>query len=80
MASTSLPWSITMEMIGNHAIAEGVGMIPVFGDIFLAWWKANSRNSWLLEKHLVERIMKREQERLGVPAGKGKGKAKFVTE
>lgn len=44
-----------MKMLLNHAVSELVGLVPMFGDIFIAWWKANSRNSWLLEGFLIER-------------------------
>lgn len=44
-------------MIRNLAISEAVGLIPFLGDIFIAWWRANSRNSWLLEAFLIERAI-----------------------
>lgn len=44
-------------------------MLPIAGDIFLGVWRANSRNSALLEAHLA----KRGQERLAGNAGAGEG-------
>lgn len=45
-------------MMRNLALSEVVGLVPFLGDIFIAWWRANSRNSWLLEAFLIERAIK----------------------
>ena len=39
-------------MLLNNSISAGVGLIPFVGDIFLAQFKANSRNAALLEEFL----------------------------
>lgn len=44
-------------MMRNLALSEVVGLIPFLGDIFIAWWRANSRNAWLLEAFLTERAI-----------------------
>lgn len=35
-------------------IAAGVGIIPLFGDIFDTVYKANTRNVWLLEQYMKD--------------------------
>ena len=43
-----------LEMFKNVAIETGIGFIPIAGDIFDAYFKANIRNLEILEKHLAE--------------------------
>lgn len=43
-----------MEMVKNVAIETGIGFIPIAGDIFDAYFKANMRNLEILEKHIAE--------------------------
>ena len=40
------------EMIKNVAIETAIGSVPVAGDLFDAYFKANIRNLEILEKHL----------------------------
>ncbi|MDJ0691097.1 MAG: DUF4112 domain-containing protein [Xenococcaceae cyanobacterium MO_188.B32] len=40
------------EMIKNVAIETAIGSVPVAGDIFDAYFKANIRNLEILEKHI----------------------------
>ncbi|WRT70788.1 uncharacterized protein IL334_007787 [Kwoniella shivajii] len=47
-----IPQSLLTKMLANNAISAGLGFIPIAGDIFLAAWKANSRNAHLLEEFL----------------------------
>ncbi|WWC98453.1 hypothetical protein V866_005344 [Kwoniella sp. B9012] len=47
-----IPQSLLSKMLVNNAISAGLGFIPIAGDIFLAAWKANSRNAHLLEEFL----------------------------
>ncbi|WWC92385.1 uncharacterized protein L201_007342 [Kwoniella dendrophila CBS 6074] len=47
-----IPDSLLSKMLVNNAISAGLGFIPIAGDIFLAAWKANSRNAHLLEEFL----------------------------
>lgn len=35
-------------------IAAGVGVVPLFGDIFDTVYKANTRNVWILEEYMKE--------------------------
>ncbi|WVQ86155.1 hypothetical protein IAT38_008323 [Cryptococcus sp. DSM 104549] len=50
-----IPSSLVSKMMFNNAISAGLGLVPVAGDIFLAAWKANSRNAHLLEAYLTIR-------------------------
>ncbi|ODN83053.1 hypothetical protein L202_01278 [Cryptococcus amylolentus CBS 6039] len=50
-----IPDSLVHKMLFNNAISAGLGLVPVAGDIFLAAWKANSRNALLLEEYLTIR-------------------------
>ncbi|ADV21023.1 hypothetical protein I315_01434 [Cryptococcus gattii Ru294] len=50
-----IPDSLLHKMLFNNAISAGIGLVPVAGDIFLAAWKANSRNALLLEAYLTIR-------------------------
>ena len=42
------------KMIGNVAIETFLGTVPLVGDIFDAYFKANIRNLEILEKHLEQ--------------------------
>ncbi|MFP4221049.1 MAG: DUF4112 domain-containing protein [Phormidium sp.] len=44
--------SVLLKMLSNILLETVVGVVPVFGDIFDATWKANLRNMRLLEAHL----------------------------
>jgi hypothetical protein len=40
------------KMVGNIALETFLGSVPLLGDIFDAYFKANMRNLEILEKHL----------------------------
>ncbi|MBD2579680.1 DUF4112 domain-containing protein [Oscillatoria sp. FACHB-1406] len=40
------------RMVSNIILDSFVGMVPLFGDLFDAGWKANTKNIALLEQHL----------------------------
>jgi len=44
-------WLIRQMMV-NNAVSAGIGLVPLVGDVFLAAWRANSRNANLLEELL----------------------------
>lgn len=46
--------SVLMRMRITLLIAAGVGVIPLFGDIFDTVYKANTRNVWILEQYMKE--------------------------
>ncbi|ELS05183.1 hypothetical protein Xen7305DRAFT_00049260 [Xenococcus sp. PCC 7305] len=43
-----------LKMIKNVAIETAIGSVPIFGDIFDAYFKANIRNLEILEQHITE--------------------------
>ena len=46
-----IPRVVQLRMLMNVAIDLVVGAIPVFGDVADAFWKSNSLNMALLERH-----------------------------
>ena len=53
-ASFGLSKSEIFKMLKNVALETVVGFIPVAGDIFDAYFKANLRNLEILENHLAQ--------------------------
>ena len=53
-ATLGAPPSLLMRMGGNVLFENLIDMIPLFGNIFYFFWKANSRNLVLLENFLQE--------------------------
>jgi hypothetical protein len=51
-ARFSLPREALGKMIYNIALEAAIGTIPLFGDIFDAFYKSNIRNLQILEQHL----------------------------
>ena len=51
-ARLGAPKPVLFRMILNVAIDSVVGSIPVLGDLFDAGWRANTRNTALLDRHL----------------------------
>lgn len=47
-----LPSEVLGQMIANIVLEAVVGSVPLLGDLFDAYYKANVRNLALLEKHL----------------------------
>lgn len=50
-----LPDKIKNRMYLNVAADFAIGLVPLLGDIADALYKANSRNTWLLEDYLVKK-------------------------
>lgn len=50
-----LPDKIKRRMYLNVAADFAIGLVPLLGDIADALYKANSRNTWLLEDYLVKK-------------------------
>jgi hypothetical protein len=49
-----VPYVTLVRMAANLGIGVLVGSIPLFGDIFVIFWKVNRRNYLLLRRHLDE--------------------------
>jgi len=47
-----LPRVVVARMLANSAIDLAIGSIPVLGDAFDLWFKANTRNLRLMRRHL----------------------------
>ena len=53
-----ISWHIKLRIIINMLIDFFVGSIPLFGDIFDAFFKANTRNTHILKKHITKQLNK----------------------
>jgi hypothetical protein len=51
-----VPRVIQLRMIANVLIDLGIGIVPFFGDVADVFWKANSKNFALLERHAAEPV------------------------
>ena len=51
-ARLGAPKPVLFRMILNVAVDAVVGSIPLLGDLFDAGWRANTRNTALLDRHL----------------------------
>lgn len=51
-ARLGAPRGLLGRMVGNMAVEAIVGLVPVAGDLFDFYWKANSRNRDLLAAHI----------------------------
>lgn len=47
-------WTIKLRILANMLIDFVGGLLPIVGDIFDAYFKANTRNTQLLKKHLAQ--------------------------
>ncbi|KAF8879324.1 hypothetical protein CPB84DRAFT_1751687 [Gymnopilus junonius] len=61
-----IPGWLLRRMLLNNAVSAGVGLVPLVGDVFLAAYKANSRNVALVEEFL--RIRGEEFIKMGLSA------------
>lgn len=55
-ARLGAPRSMQMRMLGNSVLEMAVGVIPVAGDLFDFYWKANSRNRQMLESYIDSQL------------------------
>ena len=53
-----ISWHVKLRIIINMLIDFFVGSIPLFGDIFDAFFKANTRNTHILKKHITKQLNK----------------------
>jgi Domain of unknown function (DUF4112) len=61
-----LPRVVVARMLANSAIDLAVGAIPVVGDAFDLWFKANTRNLRLMRRHLEEPGASTRREAVGL--------------
>lgn len=55
-ARLGAPNRLLLQMLGNTLVETVVGLVPVLGDLFDFYWKANSRNRELLAGHIDGRL------------------------
>lgn len=46
-----LPKSAIARMIGNVAVEAAIGAVPLAGDMFDLFWRANMRNARIMRRH-----------------------------
>lgn len=46
-----LPWVVLLRMVINLIIDLAIGLVPFAGDVADVFWKANTRNLALVERH-----------------------------
>lgn len=67
-ARLGAPRSVLLRMGGNVLVETVIGVIPIFGDLFDAVWKANERNVHLLERYVERPVRVKRTSRLWVAA------------
>lgn len=65
-ARLGLPRVVVARMLANSTIDLAVGVIPVLGDAFDLWFKANTRNLGLLRHYLEQPEASTRREWLGL--------------
>ena len=60
-ASRGLPTSVLVRMALNVAVEGIIGLVPIFGDLFDAAWKANQRNVRLMAQFRTAPVAARRQ-------------------
>ncbi|KAK0646125.1 hypothetical protein B0T16DRAFT_329399 [Cercophora newfieldiana] len=50
-----LPKTLSGRMMWNIMVDFGIGLIPFVGDLADAFYRANTRNAWLLDAYLTEK-------------------------
>ena len=50
------PGSLQLRMLANGLIDVAGGALPVLGDVFDVWYRANDRNVELLRSHLEDKV------------------------
>ena len=57
------PGSLQLRMLANGLIDVAGGALPVLGDVFDVWYRANDRNVELLRDHLEQELQPPEPKR-----------------
>jgi len=65
-ARLRVPGSVLLRMVSNIGLELGIGIVPVVGDLFDLFFKANLRNVRLIENWLDEPDETRRESRWGV--------------
>ena len=67
-ARLGVPKPVLLRMVGNVALDSIIGSVPLLGDLFDVGWRANTRNTALLDRYLEAPAATRKGS-LGVIAG-----------
>ena len=67
-ARLGVPAPVLVRMVGNIAIDGVVGSVPLLGDLFDVGWRANIRNTDLIERHMNNPVATKRAS-MGVVAG-----------
>lgn len=59
-----LPAALYSRMLFNIVLDFAIGLVPFLGDVADAWFKANTRNVWLLEDYLLKKTQAEENPQL----------------
>lgn len=51
---SNIPKMVLARMVINILIDTSIGAIPIIGDLFDFWWKANMRNARLIDRYQQE--------------------------
>lgn len=62
-ARRGVPRATLVRIVGNVVLDAALGSVPVAGDLFDVFWKANRRNMSLLERHAADPIAARRDDR-----------------
>lgn len=62
-ARRGVPRATLLRIVGNVVLDAALGSVPVAGDLFDVFWKANRRNMALLERHAADPITARRDDR-----------------
>ena len=71
----NLPRELVSLMYFNILIDFAAGFIPILGDVLDFWYRANTRNAWLLDNLLTKRA---EENRLRAQAVGAKGGTEYA--
>lgn len=67
-ARLGAPTPVLVRMVANVAIDAAVGTVPLLGDLFDVGWRANTKNTELLDRHLGDPVATKRAS-LGAVAG-----------
>lgn len=62
-ARRGVPRATLVRIVGNVVLDAALGSVPVAGDLFDVFWKANRRNMALLERHAADPVAARRDDR-----------------
>lgn len=61
-ARRGVPRATLVRIVGNVVLDAALGSVPVAGDLFDVFWKANRRNMALLDRHAADPVSARRDD------------------